>query len=135
MAGGLSPLSPQALAYEKLLCAALDGFTLHAATRAGGHDEQGREALLRYAFRPPVAQERVEHGTDGLLRVALKRPFGDGTVAVEMESPLALVSARDGDAAATLSPSEVRGSTRPSELMAQAHRAQTGARARARGER
>ncbi|CAN93563.1 hypothetical protein sce3404 [Sorangium cellulosum So ce56] len=32
---GLSPSSPSALAYDKPLCAALDGFTLHAATRAG----------------------------------------------------------------------------------------------------
>jgi hypothetical protein len=36
------------------------GFTLHAATRAGGSDDTGREALLRYVLRPPIAQERVE---------------------------------------------------------------------------
>jgi hypothetical protein len=40
--------------------ASLDGFTLHAATRAGALDRAGREALLRYVLRPPVAQERVE---------------------------------------------------------------------------
>ena len=42
------PLEPQALAYDKPLCASLDGFTLHAATRAGALDPAGREALLRY---------------------------------------------------------------------------------------
>jgi hypothetical protein len=31
----LAPLESQALAYDKPLCASLDGFTLHAATRAG----------------------------------------------------------------------------------------------------
>ena len=34
----LAPLEPQALAYDKPLCASLDGFTLHAATRAGALD-------------------------------------------------------------------------------------------------
>jgi hypothetical protein len=38
----------------------VDGFTLHAATRAGALDSAGREALLRYVLRPPVAQERVD---------------------------------------------------------------------------
>ena len=38
---------------DKPLCATLDGFTLHAATRAGALDVAGREALLRYVLRPP----------------------------------------------------------------------------------
>ena len=52
----LAPLEPHALAYDKPLCASLDGFTLHAATRAGALDPAGREALVRYVLRPPVAQ-------------------------------------------------------------------------------
>jgi hypothetical protein len=32
---GLAPLEPHALGYDKPLCASLDGFTVHAATRAG----------------------------------------------------------------------------------------------------
>jgi ABC-type polysaccharide/polyol phosphate transport system ATPase subunit len=48
---GLAPLEPQPLAYDKPLCASLDGFTLHAATRAGGLDPAGREALRREATR------------------------------------------------------------------------------------
>ena len=50
----------------------------------------GREALLRYILRPPIAQERVELRPDGLVRIALKRAYTDGTVAVEMD-PLSLL--------------------------------------------
>jgi hypothetical protein len=78
----LAPLEPQALAYDKPLCASLDGFTLHAATRAGALDPSGREALLRYVLRPPVAQERVEQRADGLVRITLKKAYTDGTIAV-----------------------------------------------------
>ena len=78
----LAPLEPQALAYDKPLCASLDGFTLHAATRAGALDAAGREALLHYVLRPPVAQERVEQHPDGLVRITLKKAYSDGTIAV-----------------------------------------------------
>ena len=87
---GLEPLRPRALAYDKPLCASLDGFTLHAATRAGGLDVEGREALLRYVLRPPIAQERVEQRPDGLVRITLKKAYKDGTVAVDMD-PLSLL--------------------------------------------
>jgi hypothetical protein len=73
----LAPLEPQPLAYDKPLCASLDGFTLPAATRAGALDSAGREALLHYVLRPPVAQERVEQRPDGLVRITLKK---DGEV-------------------------------------------------------
>jgi hypothetical protein len=43
---GLAPLAPRALGYDKPLCASLDGFTLHAATKASALDVVGREALL-----------------------------------------------------------------------------------------
>jgi len=87
---GLQPLEPKALAYDKPLCASLDGFTLHAATCAGAIDEAGREALLRHVLRPPVAQERVDLGRDGLVRITLKKAYADGTVAVDMD-PLSLL--------------------------------------------
>ena len=63
------------------------GFSLHAATRAGADDEKGREALLKYILRPPVATERLLPGPDGLVRIALKRPFSDGTVAIDLDPP------------------------------------------------
>ncbi len=34
-------------------------FTLHAATVAGSHDPVGREALVSFALRPPLAQEHL----------------------------------------------------------------------------
>jgi len=52
---GALPLRQRAMVFERPLCVALDGFTLHAATRAGGLDEEGREALLevaRYLSKP-----------------------------------------------------------------------------------
>jgi hypothetical protein len=81
---------PRALAYDKPLCASKDGFTLHAATRAGALDAPGREALLRYVLRPPIAQDKLEQREDGLVRIILKRPYADGTVAVDMD-PLSLL--------------------------------------------
>ena len=71
----LASLEPHALAYDKPLCASLDGFTLHAATRAGAFHPAGREALLRYVLRPAVAQERVERRPNGLVRITLKKAY------------------------------------------------------------
>ena len=87
---GLSPLSPKALGYDKPLCASLDGFTLHAATKASALDVVGREALLRYVLRPPLAHERLFRQPDGLVRITLKRAYSDGTLAVDMD-PLSLL--------------------------------------------
>ena len=86
----LAPLEAHALAYDKPLCASLDGFTLHAATRAGAHDPSGREALLRYVLRPPIAQEHLAVRGDGLVRIMLKKAYADGTLAVDMD-PLSLL--------------------------------------------
>ena len=88
---GVLPLTHRARVFERPLCVALDGFTLHAATRAGGLDEQGREALLTYILRPAVAQERITRRPDGLVRIGLKKAFSDGTVAVDLD-PLSLLS-------------------------------------------
>ncbi len=91
MAASARPAARPRARFDKPLCASLDGFSLHAATRVGGHDEQGREALLRYVLRPPLAQDRVVPGPDGLVRIVLKRAFGDGTVAIDLD-PLSLLS-------------------------------------------
>ena len=42
------------------------------------HDARGREALVRYALRPPIAQERLHILPDDLVRIELIRPFSDG---------------------------------------------------------
>ena len=49
-------------------------------------DERGREALLKYVLQPPIAQERISAGPAGLVRIALKKPFSDGTYAVDLDS-------------------------------------------------
>ena len=71
----LPALDQKPLAVEKALCVSQDGFTLHANTRAGAADTEGREALLRYILRPPIAQERVTLRDDGLVRLTLKRAY------------------------------------------------------------
>jgi Putative transposase/Transposase zinc-binding domain len=75
---------------EGKLCVSDDGYNLHAATTAGAADARGREALLRYILRPPVAQERIASGPSDLVRIVLKKPFSDGTVAIDLD-PLSLL--------------------------------------------
>ena len=58
---------------------------MDAATRAGALDPGGREALLRYVLRPPIAEEGLEQRPDGLVRITLKKAYTDGTVAVDMD--------------------------------------------------
>jgi hypothetical protein len=88
---GALPAVRGAKDFERHLSVGSGGFTLHAATRAGGQDERGREALLKYVLRPPIAQERITQGPDGLVRIALKKPFSDGTTAVDLD-PLSLLT-------------------------------------------
>ncbi len=71
-------------------CVEEQGFTLHANTCAGAEDERGREALLQYTLRPPIANEHVQEGPEGLVRIVLKRPFSDGTTAIDLD-PLSLL--------------------------------------------
>jgi hypothetical protein len=75
------------------------GFSLHAGTTASAEDARGREALVRYALRPPIAQERLHILPNDLVRIELKRPFRDGdaeewlknhTVAIDLD-PLSLL--------------------------------------------
>ncbi len=62
-AGSGSAAAPaRAAAPSPTTCASLAGFSLHAATRAGGWNREGREALLRYVLRPPLPPERLEPG-------------------------------------------------------------------------
>jgi hypothetical protein len=72
------------------LCATDSGFSLHAATVVSRDNPRGKEALVRYVLRPPLAQQRLELLDNGLCRLSLKRAFSDGTVALEMD-PLSLL--------------------------------------------
>ncbi len=66
-------------------------FTRQRGDGERGLDTRARESLIKYVLRPPIAQERVTAGPDGLVRIALKRRFADGTVAIDLD-PLSLLS-------------------------------------------
>ena len=81
---------PAEMPEGKLCVSEKTAYNLHAATTAGAADARGREALLRYILRPPVAQERIAAGPSDLVRMVLKKPFSDGTVAIDLD-PLSLL--------------------------------------------
>ncbi len=54
-------------------------------------DGVGFRCARREADAPPIAQDRIELRSDGLVRIALERAYADGTVAVDM-APLSLLS-------------------------------------------
>jgi len=67
------------------------GFNLHAKTRAGALDDEARARLLRYVLRPPLAHDRLAVLPDHRVRLTLKRPWSDGTYALDMDA-LALLA-------------------------------------------
>jgi hypothetical protein len=79
------------LLHTKALCATLGGLSLHASTTASATDAAGKEALCKYILRPPISQERVQLAGDDLVRLILKRPFSDGTYAIDLD-PLSLLA-------------------------------------------
>jgi hypothetical protein len=84
-------LSPgRELEYPKGLCAAAHGFSLHAATTARADDPVGRETLCKYILRPPIARDNIQLVAGDLVRLKLKRPFSDGTFALDL-APLSLL--------------------------------------------
>jgi len=52
---------------------------------------QARARLLRYVLRPPLANDRLAILPDYRVRLTLKRPWSDGTYALDMDA-LALLS-------------------------------------------
>jgi hypothetical protein len=72
------------------LCYASRGFTLHAARSIRRGKKDQREALLRYILRPPLANNRLRWLDDKKLQLTLKRPWSDGTSALNFD-PLALL--------------------------------------------
>ena len=55
---------------NQILCADIDGFSLHAAVRCGADERQALEQLCRSITRPAPANERVQCNAAG--QVALK---------------------------------------------------------------
>ena len=56
-----------------------NGFDLHAGLCVPTNQRDRLERIARYALRPPVSQERLELTGDGQVRLALRRPWSDGT--------------------------------------------------------
>ncbi len=78
LAGGA--IEPEAIEERSSpLCAAVDGFNLHAAVVVPQNNRIRLERLLRYAARPPFATDRLERLPDGRLCYRLKTPWRDGT--------------------------------------------------------
>jgi hypothetical protein len=61
------------------LCAALDGFSLHARVRVDADHRERLEHLCRYVARPAIATERLSLSPDGKVVHGLRRPWRDGT--------------------------------------------------------
>ena len=55
------------------------GFDLHAGLCVHADERDRLERMARYALRPPVARERLHWTDDGQVRLALRRPWADGT--------------------------------------------------------
>ena len=71
-------------------CVAVNGFSLHAATRIKKGRRQALEQLIRYTARGPFSHKRLSQEADGDLRYTLKTPWHDGTVAIKL-SPEELI--------------------------------------------
>jgi Putative transposase len=61
------------------------GFSLHAGIAAKAPQRDKLEHLARYVARPPIATERLSLTEGGLVRLALKTPYRDGTTHVIFE--------------------------------------------------
>ena len=51
-----------------------EGFSLHAGVSFGALDRKGRERLVRYCTRPPLAMERLSVLRDGSVAYKLSVP-------------------------------------------------------------
>lgn len=68
------------------VCAEVQGFNLHAGVSVIAGRRERLRALCRYVLRPPLSEERLELLPTGDVRIRLKRPWSDGTVAIELSS-------------------------------------------------
>lgn len=74
----------------KPLCAAADGFSIHAASAIGPDNRLGLERMLRYILRPAFSQDRLSLSDDGRVRYKLKRPWVNGATHLDMD-PIAFM--------------------------------------------
>lgn len=61
------------------------GMSLHANIAVPARDRRRLERLCRYVARPPLATERLEEHSDGMLALRLKTRWRDGTTHILMK--------------------------------------------------
>ncbi|MEK7874826.1 MAG: transposase, partial [Pseudomonadota bacterium] len=69
------------------LCAAIEGFSLHAGVYCSPSERKKLEKVARYIARPAVAEDRLRFDSRGDIMYKLKHPYTDGT-SILMFSPL-----------------------------------------------
>ena len=66
-------------------CAMVSGFSVHAGVGIRQGHRKELERLIRYAARPPIANDRLSQLPDGRLSYRLKTPWKNGTTHVIFE--------------------------------------------------
>ena len=64
------------------LCAAVDGYNLHAGVAVRASERDLLERVCRYLLRPPLAKGRLTQREDGTVELRMRRAFYDGTVSL-----------------------------------------------------
>lgn len=64
-----------------------EGFNLHASVAIAGEDDLGRERLMRYGARPPMALDRLRRLPDGRIAYRIKK-LRDGRAKHRVMTPL-----------------------------------------------
>jgi hypothetical protein len=78
LGGRQRPLPPR--------CGGHGGYNLHAGVSFRASDRAGLERLCRYILRPPLAASRIEQLDDEHVRIALKRPWSDGSTSMVLSN-------------------------------------------------
>jgi hypothetical protein len=63
----------------------LGRFSIHAGTHVADDDRAGLERLVRYAARPPLAQQRLSMTSSGKVCYRLRKPYYTGQTQVVLE--------------------------------------------------
>lgn len=77
--GALDQIENQHAETQAPLCAAIQGFSLHAGILCAPQEREKLEKLARYVARPAVADERLRILPSGEIAYRLKREYHDGT--------------------------------------------------------
>jgi len=78
-----TPRNEEAVEYE--------GWNLHASVAIAADDDFGREKLMRYGARPPIAMERLRRLPGGLVGYRIKR-LRNGRQKLRVMTPLELLA-------------------------------------------